>query len=119
MGKKVVLIYGEKTVVLPTKVPASKKDEIRIRFKEVMEEYLNPIVFESDSVCVKKEVVLKEPKQIKSIFIPFTSKAIKVLGYACLKDEDANLFYWKDSSITALVFDSEQHLKDYLIKNVM
>ena len=115
MGKKVVLIYGEKTVVLPTKVPISKKDEIRARFKGIMEEYLNPLVVESDSV--KKEVVVKEPTQIKSRYIPFTAKSLKVLGYACFVDD--GVYYWKDGVDTSLVFDNEQHLKDYLIKNVM
>lgn len=118
MGKKVVLIYGEKTVVLPTKVPVSKKDEIRKRFKEIMAEYLNPLIVESDFVSEQKEVVVESPTQIKSRYIPFTSKGIKVLGYACLKDDDG-ICYWKDSIDTALVFENEEHLKSYLIKKVM
>lgn len=99
-----VLLYGEPTVQVNIRVPYSKKDEIYEKFKLILDEYESP----------KRYISLKEPT--RTSFIPFTTKKIMVEGYGCLKENDVDICYWKDSSSTALVFDDEKHLRDYLIK---
>ena len=103
MGKGKVLLYGEPTVQVNIRVPESKKEEVYEKFKVVLAEYENP----------KRYVALKNPT--KTTYIPFTTKKIMVVGYGCLKDEDGTCYY-KDSTTTALMFDNELHLKDYLTK---
>lgn len=104
MGKGKVLLYGEPTVQVNIRVPESKKEEVYEKFKVILAEYENP----------KRYLALKEPT--KTTFVPFTAKKIMVVGYACFKDEDSDVCYWKDSPTTALIFDNELHLKDYLTK---
>ncbi len=104
MSKGKVLLYGEPTVQVNIRVPESKKEEVYDKFRLILVEYENP----------KRYVEIKQPTLTK--FVPFTTKKIMVAGYACLKDNDSSICYWKDSPTTALMFDNELHLKEYLIK---
>jgi hypothetical protein len=75
-------IYGERTTMLSVQVPASKKDEIRGKFYEVLKPYENPsaLVLEID----------KPPKEIIGIdFVPKThaNKCFHVEVSALPKDK--------------------------------
>ena len=87
-----------------TEPTQQKKEELYEKFKDILAEYENP----------KRYVEIKIPTRTK--FVPFTTKKIMVTGYACLKDDDSDVCYWRDSATTALVFDNELHLRDYLTK---
>lgn len=115
-GKTVFLMYGEATTSLTVKVPESKKDEIRNKFYDVLKSYEQSAIKEVfiEPTVVVKEKKIKEPYQTK--FIPSAVKKIMVNGYACLKDDFSDICYYKDTPTTALVFDDEEHLKEYLIK---
>ncbi len=99
-----ILLYGEPTIQVNIRVPFSKRNEVYERFRLILAEYENP----------KRYVEIKTPTQTK--FVPFTTKNIMVAGYACLKDDFSNTCYYKDSATTALVFENENHMKEYLTK---
>lgn len=75
-------IYGERTAMLSIQVPASKKDEIRGKFYDVLKGYENPttLTLESD----------KLPKEIIGIDLPekqHTEKCFSVTVMALPKDK--------------------------------
>ena len=108
--------YGELTKMVSFRIPESMveivRDIVYLSIDKMQYEKANSIVKEIIPVEVMKSI--KTPTPTK--FVPFTTKKIMVNGYACLKDEDSDVCYWKDSATTALMFDNELHLKDYLTK---
>ena len=108
--------YGELTKMVCFRIPESMVDRIRdivyLSVDKLQYEQYNSVINEIVPDTIFKSI--KEPTSTK--FIPFTTKKIMVVGYACFKDEDSDVCYWKDSPTTALIFDNELHLKDYLTK---
>lgn len=51
-----VYLYGEKTVLVSVHVPASKKDEIRNKFYDILREYENPSMLVMESSAESKEI---------------------------------------------------------------
>ena len=107
--------YGELTRIVSFRVPESMVENVRdivyLTIDRMQYEKTNVIAKEIIPASVMKSI--KTPTQTK--FVPFTAKKIMAVGYACLKDDDGTC-YWKDSTTTALVFDNELHLRDYLTK---
>lgn len=107
--------YGVLTKVVSFRIPEDMVERVR----DIVYSSIDVMQYEKSKSFVKDVIPadvmksIKTPTQTK--FIPFTTKKIMVLGYACLKDDDGTC-YWKDSTTTALVFDNELHLRDYLTK---
>jgi len=108
--------YGELTKMVCFRIPESMVDRIR----DIVYSSIDIMRYEKANSIVKDIVPIEVMKSIKTptqtSFIPFRTKKIMVNGYACLKNEDSDCCYWKDTSTTALIFDNELHLKEYLIK---
>ena len=108
--------YGELTRMVSFRVPESMvervKDIVYLTIDKMQYEKANSIVKEIIPADIIKSI--KTPTQTN--YVPFTAKKIMVTGYACLKDDDSDVCYWRDSATTALVFDNELHLRDYLTK---
>jgi hypothetical protein len=108
--------YGELTKMVSFRIPESMIERVRdivyLTIDKMQYEKANEIVKEIVPPSIMKSI--KTPTSTK--FVPFTTKKIMVNGYACLKDDDSDTCYWKDSPTTAFVFDNELHLKEYLIK---
>lgn len=108
--------YRELTKMVSFRVPVSMVDRVRdivyLSIDKMQYEKANDIL---DKSVLPVEVFksIKEPTRTK--FIPFTTKIFMIVGYGCLKDEDGTCYY-KDSPNTALVFENDEHLKDYLLK---
>jgi len=114
MGKRTK--YGEPTTMMSFRVPNSMMDRIRdIVYLSIDKMQTDKPKISIDNIIFADVVKnIKTPAETK--FVPFTAKKIMVEGYACLKDEDSEVCYWRDSATTALIFDNEVHLKSYLIK---
>lgn len=108
--------YGELTKMVSFRIPESMVE----RVKDIVYSSIDIMQYEKSKERIDKIVptvvlkAVKEPKSIKSV--PFATKSIKLVGYACFKDDFSDVCYYKDSLTTALVFDNEEHLKEYLIK---
>jgi len=109
--------YRELTKMVSFRIPVSMIDRVRnivyLSIDKMQYEKANEVL-DKEEVPVEVFKSVKEPTQTK--FVPFTARKIMVEGYACLKDEDSEVCYWRDSVTTALVFDNEDHLKSCLIK---
>jgi hypothetical protein len=107
--------YGELTKMVSFRIPESMVDRVR----DIVYLTIDNMQYQKTNEILKEIVPAGVMKSIKipthTSFVPFTTKKIMVVGYACLKDDDGTC-YWKDSPTTALMFDNELHLKEYLIK---
>ena len=108
--------YGELTKMVSFRIPESMVDRVR----DIVYLSVDKMQYEKSKSFVKDIIPADVMKSIKTpaqtTFVPFTTKKIMVVGYACLKDDDSDICYYKDTATTALVFDNELHLKDYLTK---
>lgn len=108
--------YGELTKMVSFRIPESMVE----RVKDIVYLSIDRMQYEKTKEVLDKIIPADVMKSIKiptpTKFVPFTAKKIMVTGYACLKDDDSDVCYWRDSATTALVFDNELHLRDYLTK---
>ena len=107
--------YGELTKMVSFRIPESMVDRVR----DIVYLSVDKMQYEKSKSFVKDIIPADVMKSIKTPtstkFIPFGVSDIKVVGYRCFKDDDGTC-YWKDTATTALIFDNELHLKDYLTK---
>ncbi|HRA71195.1 MAG TPA: hypothetical protein PLB11_00010 [Flavobacterium sp.] len=108
--------YGELTKMVCFRIPESMVDRIRDIVYLSIDKMQTDKPKESIDNIIYNEVMKSIKTPTQTTFVPFTAKKIMVVGYACLKNEDSDCCYWKDTSTTALIFDNELHLKEYLIK---
>lgn len=107
--------YGALTKVVSFRIPEDMVERIR----DIVYSSIDVMQYEKSKERIGKivpTVVLKAVKEpYSTTFIP-ASKKVMVNGYACLKDDFSDVCYYRDSLTTALVFDNEEHLREYLIK---
>lgn len=75
--RSVLLIYGEKTVQINKRIPASKRDEIERKINAILKEYENPQRVEIDVAngkSVKKQIVIPANSLKKGDVIEFDAE---------------------------------------------